>query len=293
MASPAVAKPQRCPRCLDAWIPVGKNRCPSCGFWSWGVTVSNESGDGSILLEDIVSSNVDRMVTGPWDECFGCIEKEDGTDGLPGVVRGSSNLIGGSPGAGKSTLFLQMAMGVINNYKLPVLYLSAEEQLPQIKARAERLRIASNRLLRFVDMRKGSADLGAVLKKYQFGLLILDSLKAITESDEGAIMVCKIVKEFATMQHAPAMISQHVTKGDEIAGLMALQHEVDATLTFFPDAEGIDPRKGEAPRILETQKNRNGKAFVSVEFLMTARGLVLNTNEDEEEEEKDEDEEVS
>lgn len=257
------------------------------------MTVSNEPGDGSILLEDIVSSNVDRMHTGPWDECFGCIENPDGTDGPAGIVRGSSNLIGGSPGAGKSTLFLQMALGVIINYSLPVLYLSAEEQLPQIKARAERLKITGNRLLRFIDMRKGSADLGAVLRKYQFGLLILDSLRAITESDEGAIAVCKIVKEFATMQHAPAMISQHVTKGDEIAGLMALQHEVDATLTFFPDADRVDPDSGEAPRVMETQKNRNGKAFVSVEFLMTKRGLVLNTNPDDEDEDDDDSDDSS
>jgi predicted ATP-dependent serine protease len=102
-------------------------------------------------------------------------------------------------------------------------------------------------------------------------------------------MVCKIVKEFATMQHAPAMISQHVTKGDEIAGLMSLQHEVDATLTFFPDPERVDPESGEAPRMLETQKNRNGKAFVSVEFNMTKRGLVLNTNSDDEEDEEEDD----
>jgi DNA repair protein RadA/Sms len=288
----AAAHPSKlkCPRCTNNTIPDGKNRCTSCGFWNWGVTVTNEPGDGSILLEDITSSNVDRMITGPWDGCFGCVENEDGTDGPAGIVRGSSNMIGGSPGAGKSTLFLQMAMGVITNYKLPVLYLSAEEQLPQIKARAERLKITGSRLLRFIDMRKGSADLGAVLKKYQFGMLILDSLRAITETDEGAIMVCKIVKEFATMQHAPAMISQHVTKGDEIAGLMALQHEVDATLTFFPDPERVDPESGEAPRMLETQKNRNGKAFVSVEFNMTKRGLVLNTNDDEEEDEEDENE---
>lgn len=282
-----IATKLKCSRCTHD-IPAGKNRCTSCGFWHWGVTPSNEPGDGSILLEDITSSNVDRMVTGPWDTCFGCVENEDGTDGPPGIVRGSSNMIGGSPGAGKSTLFLQMAMGVINQYKLPVLYLSAEEQLPQIKARAERLKITGNRLLRFIDLRKGSADLGAVLKKYQFGLLILDSLKAIAETDEGCIAVCKVIKEFATMQHAPALISQHVTKGDEIAGLMSLQHEVDATLTFFPDPERLDPETKEAPRELLTLKNRNGAAFVSVEFGMTKRGLVLNTNSEEDDEDDEE-----
>jgi len=275
----------KCKKCENL-IKDGKHCCTVCGMWQWDTTPEEED-DGSVLLEDIISSNVDRMTTGPWDICFGRVDTDDDT-GMPGIVRGSTNIIGGSPGAGKSTLFLQIANGVIVNYGLPVLYLSAEEQLPQIKARAERMKIASNRLLRFIDLRKGSGNLAAVLTRYKFGLLILDSIKALAETDEGAIEVCKVVKEFATMQHAPALLSQHVTKDMALAGLMSLQHEVDATLTFFPDTDRIG-EDGEAVRILETQKNRNGMAFVSTEFGMTKRGLVLITNpKDEEDEDEDE-----
>lgn len=259
-----------CKKC-ESRIADGKHRCNSCGMWQWDTTPEEED-DGSVLLEDIISSNVDRMVTGPWDICFGRIENDDDT-GAPGIVRGSTNIIGGSPGAGKSTLFLQLADGVIQNYSLPVLYLSAEEQLPQIKARAERMKILSNRLLRFIDLRKGTGNLSSVLNRYKFGLLILDSIKALAESDEGAIEICKVVKEFATMQHAPALLSQHITKDMALAGLMSLQHEVDSTMTFFPDTDRIG-EDGEAVRVLETQKNRNGMAFVSAEFIMTKRGLV-------------------
>jgi predicted ATP-dependent serine protease len=137
--------------------------------------------------------------------------------------------------------------------------------------------------LRFVDLRKGTASLGTILNRYKFGLLILDSVKALAESEEGAIEICKIIKEFATQQHAPALLSQHVSKEGAIAGLMALQHEVDGTYTFFPDTDRIDSESGEAPRILETQKNRNGRAFVSCEFEMTKHGLVLVEEEDEDE----------
>lgn len=268
----------KCPRCTTPLKP-GKNRCSDCGFWCWAETAGSignaaDTPDGSVLLEDIVSADADRMITGPWDICFGRIETEN-DDGSAGIVRGSTNLIGGSPGAGKSTLFLQICMGVIQNYQMPVLYLSAEEQLPQIKARADRMKIAANRLLRFVDLRKGTASLGTILNRYKFGLLILDSVKALAESEEGAIEICKIIKEFATQQHAPALLSQHVSKEGAIAGLMALQHEVDGTYTFFPDTDRIDQESGEAPRILETQKNRNGRAFVSCEFEMTKHGLVL------------------
>lgn len=288
MAKQLVTVTKTCPRCT-ASIKPGMNQCMQCGFWVWSdstETAAAAEEDGSVLLEDITSSDSDRMSTGPWDICFGRVET-DNDDGPPGIVRGSTNLIGGSPGAGKSTLFLQVACGVITNYSLPVLYISAEEQLPQIKSRAERMKINAKRLLRFVDLRKGSASLPNILRKYQFGLLILDSVKALAETEEAAIEVCKIVKEFATQQHAPALLSQHVNKDMALAGLMALQHEVDATYTFFPDTDRINPETGEAPRILETQKNRNGRAFVAVEFEMTKRGLILLEEEDDEDEEDD------
>lgn len=90
------------------------------------------------------------------------------------------------------------------------------------------------------------------------------------------------------MQHAPALISQHVTKDMALAGLMSLQHEVDATMTFFPDTDRIGP-DGEAVRVLEVIKNRNGRAFVEVQFEMTKRGLVklVEVEEDEEDEEEE------
>lgn len=288
------AEHKTCPRC-DAIIKPKMNLCTSCGYWcvSDAPTIGPaDEEDGSILLEDIVSSDADRMMTGPWDICFGRLENEN-DDGPPGIVRGSTNLIGGSPGAGKSTLFLQICRGVIVNYQLPVLYLSAEEQLPQIKARADRMKITGNRLMRFVDLRKGNASLARILTRYKFGLLILDSVKALAETEEGAIEICKIIKEFATQQHAPALLSQHVTKEGAVAGLMALQHEVDGTYTFFPDTDRIDPVSGEAPRILETQKNRNGRAFVSAEFTMTKLGLVYIEPENDDDEDDNDDEEAA
>src|SRR5690606_19425595 len=53
-----------------------------------------------------------------------------------GIVPGSLVLIGGEPGIGKSTLMLQLALGVP---KVKTLYISGEESEQQIKMRAERL----------------------------------------------------------------------------------------------------------------------------------------------------------
>lgn len=314
--------PAVCIKCT-AELPRGKTKCTVCGAWNWGAIdpaapkstvplLTPANNFGSVTLDQVISADVDRIHTGPWDMCFGRAENDDGSLGDAGIVRGSTNLIGGSPGAGKSTLFLQMSVNVLLKYPdKEVLYISAEEQLPQISARAKRLRIPPEILarIRMVDVRKGGAEVAAILQHFTFVLLFLDSLKAIAGDDnQMQIEVCKVVKEYCTFQHAPGVISHHVTKDEAIAGLMGLQHEVDSTHTFFPDPERIirtekDPETiraeeklvklgkmsgpvipyvDEAVRVLEVQKNRNGPAFTQCELLMTSRGLTPYTEEDEE-----------
>ncbi|MCF7915692.1 MAG: AAA family ATPase, partial [Spirochaetaceae bacterium] len=56
-----------------------------------------------------------------------------------GAMLGASALIGGEPGIGKSTLMLQLSASIRSHR--PVLYISGEESLPQIRMRAERLGI--------------------------------------------------------------------------------------------------------------------------------------------------------
>jgi DNA repair protein RadA/Sms len=56
-----------------------------------------------------------------------------------GIVPGSLVLIGGDPGIGKSTLLLQVANQLAQQY--PILYVCAEESGQQVKLRSQRLRI--------------------------------------------------------------------------------------------------------------------------------------------------------
>src|SRR5437868_13870104 len=62
-----------------------------------------------------------------------------------GLVAGSLSLIGGEPGIGKSTLLLQVSGAVAKNVG-PVLYVSGEESIEQVKMRAERLDISGEQL---------------------------------------------------------------------------------------------------------------------------------------------------
>src|SRR5512143_2468380 len=62
-----------------------------------------------------------------------------------GIVPGSVVLLGGDPGIGKSTLMMQVCAHPGGDR--PVLFASGEESLKQLKLRADRLHITSERFL--------------------------------------------------------------------------------------------------------------------------------------------------
>ena len=79
-----------------------------------------------IALPEIVAGNTQRLLTpdGELNRVLG-----------GGIVPGSIVLIGGQPGIGKSTLMLQIALGI----SVKILYVSGEESEEQIKMRADRI----------------------------------------------------------------------------------------------------------------------------------------------------------
>ena len=79
--------------------------------------------------------------------------------------------------------------------------------------------------------------------------------------------MCKLLKQYAVQLLAPAIIICHVTKSNDIAGLMTLQHAVDSLMTLFPDQDS-------GLRSLQVLKNRFGPAYINTFFDMTAAGLV-------------------
>ncbi len=267
-----------CERC-KAPLPKDKFQCRMCRHWNnkeVGIVSSETSTVGDVVrLSKVKTAKLDRMISGPWDYVFG-----------GGIVRTSICLMGGKRGAGKSTLFLQMSAAMGTKEK-PAAYIATEESLEQIKERADRLLITEleQENIIMISAMGGLPDIGSILQREMPGAVFLDSLQGLAgESEDVALQLARLMKEISVRIKAPIIMSAHVNKADDIAGLEAVQHVVDSVMTFFPDEIGV--------RELMVEKNRDGKAFISTTFKMTATGLeVLELMCDMEDEINDDNEE--
>lgn len=68
-----------------------------------------------------------------------------------GLVRGSTILLAGEPGIGKSTLLIQLANDIVTNKRGTVVYISGEENPQQIAARAARLKLSTDGIFVLCD----------------------------------------------------------------------------------------------------------------------------------------------
>lgn len=299
---------RRC-RVCDEELPQGKIQCQSCKCWNVSTRTEEKvlipgMVDGTITLDQVESSSLDRLTTGFWDICWGCNDPDEGQEPVFGITRGSTTLIGGSPGGGKSTLMMQIAASVAKLHTMITkepgaepLYIASEEQLKQIKERGKRLKLEDTfKYIRMVPAMSGAVDLNIILKKFKPPLMILDSLKGMARDDDAmAIEIAQIFKEYAMAYNCPGIIATHATKDDIIAGKLDVQHEVDTTMTLFPDDESFtedELGRLEPVRILDPKKNRNG-ALASYEFAMTKYGLIPYVEGDKDEDEEEEEEEES
>jgi DNA repair protein RadA/Sms len=188
-----------------------------------------------------------------------------------GVVRGSLVLIGGDPGIGKSTLLLQAARALAD-VTPPVLYVSAEESLAQVKMRADRLGVATDGLLLWAenDLSVVQAELDASKPR----ALVVDSIQTVflpdLESAPGSVAQVREcgarLMALAKGRGIATFLVGHVTKEGALAGPRVLEHLVDTVLYF----EG---EHHHAYRVLRAVKNRFGSTNEIGVFEMATRGL--------------------
>jgi DNA repair protein RadA/Sms len=258
-----------CGASTPRWI----GKCPVCGeFNTYIEETVIESKKGSEYrgfnetkvssLADIDIRDEERLKTG--------MEEIDRVFG-GGIVKGSLVLLGGEPGVGKSTLALDIADKVALSGGR-VFYISGEESLEQIKMRADRTGIRSEKLTLVVET--GIEKIVQLLEKEKPALAVIDSIQTVfkEELDSAAGSVNQIRESCAQLMYMaknsgiPVIIIGHVTKDGMIAGPKMLEHMVDAVMYF-------EAEKYYQFKILRAVKNRFGSTNEIGIFEMTGAGI--------------------
>ena len=249
-------------------------KCPHCGAWNSLVEekIQEETPaakPGRVTLASSKAQPITKIAAEQnhrWK--LGLPELDQVLGG--GLVPGSSVLLGGEPGIGKSTLLLQAAQAMSSQGK--VLYISGEESAEQIRLRAERLHALSDQVYLLAQ-----TDIDAALSEVESirpSLLIIDSVQAVfssqIQSAPGSVSQVRAVAAtaiaLARAYGCAVMLIGHVTKEGMLAGPRVLEHMVDTVLYF----EG---ERYNAFRLLRAVKNRFGSTNEVGVFQMTESGL--------------------
>lgn len=247
-------------------------KCSSCESWNTIVEEivvrssrtskmsSSASSNQSIPLHEVDNIHFKRLVTADQE-----LNRVLGG----GIVPGSVILVAGEPGIGKSTLFLQNTLSLSPQ---PVLYVSGEESLQQIKLRADRVGIVHEHF--YVYNATQIQLIIAEAKRIHPVVLVIDSIQTVEintiESAPGSVSqvrecTAEIIR-FAKESGIPVFIIGHITKDGSIAGPKVLEHMVDVVVQFEGD-------RHYAYRMLRTTKNRFGSAHELGIYEMQEKGL--------------------
>jgi len=257
--------------------PRSEYRCESCGFVAvqWmGFCPQCRAADGlvevaaggagetqTVALRDIPSGEASRRVTG-----IGEVDRVLGG----GLVAGSTILVGGEPGVGKSTLLLQLANRV--GARRSVLLVSAEESPAQVAIRAQRLGVSAPGLL--VTALDDVEAIIAEASRRKPELVVVDSIQTVAtrEADGSRGSVVQVRESaarliaFAKQSGVAVLLVGHVTKEGSIAGPKILEHMVDVVLYLEGEGDG-------GLRLLRGLKNRYGSVNQVGVFEMRDEGL--------------------
>lgn len=187
-----------------------------------------------------------------------------------GFVEDALTLLTGAPGIGKSTLTLQICKSMAKLGR-SVLYVSGEESVGQISARAKRLKV--NESIAVVNLNHLESVLAAI-EMTKPGFVVIDSVQVMAseevESQAGSISQVRYVAEelmkVAKGKGIPVLLIGHVNKEGQLAGPQVLTHLVDAVLYLEGDSTSQF-------RLLRSTKNRFGTVDEVGVFTMEESGL--------------------
>lgn len=205
---------------------------------------------------------------------------DDAMGGLGGLVGSQVVMLTGSPGVGKSTMFLQLADAIQGVKDSICLYNTGEESLYQSRMTVDRLGlkrgfIAGQRIMTPELL----ADADELMKRNPGKQLFLlqDSLQTLNDGkykDGGTtgntpVRCCEMLTSWAKKERPkgstyPVVIFiGQATKSGDFAGKNTIKHAVDTHAQLYFDEDKKSPTWGE--RLFEVTKNRfgcNGKTYI-------------------------------
>ncbi len=248
-----------CSECGDSF---GKwfGQCPSCKAWNslsenrFADAAPSSAPEAKLITGQ--GANEPLLKTGlkQFDQILG-----------GGVMAGAVILIGGEPGIGKSTLLLEVLRSA------PGVYVTGEESLAQVHARAVRLGLKDN-----LDIVQGNslAQIFEYVTAKKAKLVLIDSIQTTYTDQRTGFAgspaqireVTQRIVEYAKAHQVAFLIAGHITKDGQIAGPKLLEHAVDTVIYF-------EQNPTSRYRFLRAVKNRFGATGDVAIFEMTATGF--------------------
>lgn len=253
-----------CQKTFRKWV----GKCTGCGRWNSLKNFDDHKEKDSFQLKTLDQVAKDKAsafetIEIDCDECRSVFGS--------GLVKGSTVLLTGEPGVGKSTLVLYIVKKTdLKNSS--VLYVSGEEALSQVARRAERVGLDLSMVSAIATRR--TKEIEILVARTKPSILIIDSIQTIsTDADEQAGTVNQIravtdkISELSQNHCVATIIIGHVTKDGSIAGPKYLEHMVDGVFNFQNTENSLI-------KSLVSTKNRNGAIDCSALFTMNMKGIV-------------------
>jgi len=221
------------------------------------------SDESPVPISEIAEATFVRDSTGlpPLDHVLG-----------GGLVVASVVLLASPPGIGKTSLTLQMLVGL----KHRCLYVTGEETLGQLAATARRIGAVSNRL--YVLAERNLTKIFAHARSMRAQTIAIDSIQKMICEDingragsPGQLKECTArLVDYAKTTDTALWLIGHVTADGDVAGPKTIEHDVDVVLELSQGAK-FDGNE----RILRCPgKNRCGPTNVVGHFELTGKGFV-------------------
>lgn len=244
-----------CPNPLCGQRSLVPGWCQSCAKRKNYVQVRVEADAGLQVLSKVRADDVPRLPIPEWPGV------ENALHG--GFVLGSVTALYGDPGAGKSTLALQLADAMASLG--PSGYLSSEQLVPHVKLTAVRVGLHESPVL--VGAVNIVEEVEAHAHKIGFRFLVVDSLHNLAGEGTTPETTRRLVA-LARARRFAMLLVLHVTTEGDYSGPRAIEHEVDCMTRLACDEAGVyrldvigKYRYGPVPRSAKLGRRESGGFF--------------------------------